>query len=99
MRIEDFDYLANLTITNGKNRLLTGIRSDNLAAMFLVVWEDERYLFVYDKSPESIIEVRKVWSRYASNPELSFNWRDVARLCTMSNKMGFGIQNFYSNKH
>lgn len=37
---------------------------------------DERYVFVYDDS--SRVETLRVIGKYASNPDLSFNWYDAA---------------------
>jgi hypothetical protein len=38
----------------------------------------ERYVFLYDDASRS--ETLRVLGRYASNPELSFNWYDAAVL-------------------
>jgi hypothetical protein len=38
----------------------------------------ERYVFLYDDANRS--EALRVLGRYASNPELSFNWYDAAVL-------------------
>lgn len=45
----------------------------------LMVKGRERYVFTY--SDENKAEVLRQFGRFASNPELSFNWYDAARLC------------------
>ena len=46
----------------------------------VVVKGTERYIFTYDDTEASRKELFRVFVRFASNPELSFTWYDVAVL-------------------
>jgi len=43
-----------------------------------LIKKDEKYFFLYDAN--NTAELFRLWSRYASNPELSFTWYDAAVL-------------------
>lgn len=50
---------------------------------------NEKYVFLYhDETKEQAIQM--LW-RFASNPELSFNWYDAAILCDRIRKAAAGL--------
>ncbi len=45
-----------------------------------LVKEDERYVFLYDDTPESRMATLQTFGRYAGDKELGFSWYDAAVL-------------------
>ena len=54
--------------------------------VIILVKGDERYIFLYEDSERT--ECLRQLGRFASNPELSFNWFDAA---TLSQKIRKGL--------
>lgn len=52
-----------------------------------IVHSDDRYIFLFDDSPESYQRLMQTLGQFAGNAELSFSWHDAAALSRAARKL------------
>ncbi len=63
---------------------------DDDVRFLILIRGRERYVFVFDR--EHLTEIRRVFGRFASDPELSFTWHDAAVMSLRAKEMAKDVR-------
>lgn len=56
------------------------ISSTTTMRLIVLLRDDQRYIFTFDGSTASRIELHRLCGRYAADPDLNFTWQDACQV-------------------